>query len=77
MFEDVENEQIIVGMINLQETFRTLPVYDFNITVTVRETPKFVKRLPDESEVAFEYADNQLTFHVDQLQHHGFYLIQY
>lgn len=77
MFDAPDYKQKLIGLINLQESFVTLPVSDFDISIKTEQSPLHVLRLPDEQPIPFKSNPGFITIHVDQLILHQMYLIQY
>ncbi len=76
LFEDKEKGQKLLGVANVQESFRFIPIGKFTISVQLKSKPRRIAHLPDEQEITFEYKDGYATFSVDGLHVAEMFLIQ-
>jgi hypothetical protein len=67
LFDAPEQQQKLLGLINLQETFATLPVYDFSVSVRTATQPRSVRSLPDQTDVAFTWSDGLVIIPIARL----------
>ena len=77
LFDVPELQQKLIGLINLQESFNTLPVYDFSISILSILPPKTVTRLFDNQAVNFEYSNQQVILHIDKLNQAQMFMLQF
>lgn len=56
-----------MSIINLQDTFKVIDIYDFDICIKTDNKPKSVKLLPDESELPYTYSNGYTKINIDKL----------
>jgi len=71
MFEDTQAKYL--SIVNLQDVFKVIDIYDFDVRIKADEKPKSVQLLPCEEELPYTYADGYITIHIDKL--HTFKMI--
>ncbi|MDR0601553.1 MAG: alpha-L-fucosidase [Treponema sp.] len=77
LFEDPEKKVKLLGLVNIQETFHTIPLHDFTVSVYSETAPKEVLVLPDKKPVSFSYEDKQVKIHIDQLKLYSMLFLQF
>lgn len=77
LFTAPEYKEKYLGMINLQESFNFLPVFDFNVEVVCAEKPKKVLRSCDDTPVDYIYENGKIKLHIDRLHCFDMYTICY
>ena len=65
MFEDTEAKYL--SIVNLQDVFKVIDIYNFDICIKADEKPKSVKLLPAGDEILFAYADGYINTRIDRL----------
>ena len=68
VFDAPERNEKYVGMINLQESFNMLPVFDIEILVAIDSKPKKVIKSNSDEPVDYVYQDGTVTIRVPELQ---------
>jgi hypothetical protein len=76
LFDDPEKKVKLLGLINIQEGFHTIPVHDFTISVYSESSPKEVLVLPDKTPALFVYENNLINIHIDNLHIYSMLLIR-
>jgi hypothetical protein len=66
-----------LGLINIQESFHTIPVFDFSVSVYSETSPKEVLGLPDKKPIPFVYENNLIRIHIADLHIYSMIFIQY
>ena len=67
LFDDPANNRLLLGLVNIQETFRTIPVHDFTISIKTAQAPQSILRLPEGGDLPFDYRDGRTTVRIDRL----------
>ncbi|HTO21890.1 MAG TPA: hypothetical protein VMQ10_05370, partial [Spirochaetia bacterium] len=70
LFRDAQAKRRTLGMINLQDRFRPIPVPGFQVSIRMADKPSQVRTVPDHDPVRFSYADGQVTVDVNGLHLH-------
>jgi len=76
LFDAPEHNAKLMGVINLQESFHALPVYDLDVRVTTGIKPSSAYLLPDEKPLEFDYADGVTTVHFDKMELYAMYVLE-
>jgi hypothetical protein len=76
LFHQPENKRMLVGVLNMQEPFPTLPV-DATIRVKIPGKAKQVLRLPDEKKAAFTIVGEYVQFHIPSISVFAMALVEY
>ncbi|GHV46581.1 hypothetical protein AGMMS49546_34840 [Spirochaetia bacterium] len=77
MFEDKEKGVKLLGLVNIQDSFHTIPVKDFTISVQAETAPKEVVLLPKKDPVPFQYKDKLVYIHIRSLSLYSMFLLQF
>lgn len=77
MFDVPEKRRLYISIINIQEHFKTLPVYDFDISVKISGEPVKAIMLPDEREISCTYSESNVVVHIDKVESFGMLAIEY
>jgi len=67
MYEQQADNRYILNLLNRQEVLPSVPVYDIAISVSVPQSIKAVRLLPEEIEIPFMYQDGQVSFTLDKV----------
>ncbi|MDR2376836.1 MAG: alpha-L-fucosidase [Treponema sp.] len=77
LFEDSEKKIKLLGLINIQESFHTIPVHNFTVSVYSETSPREVLVLPDKKPIPFVYENNLIKIHIADLYIYAMIFIQY
>jgi hypothetical protein len=77
LFDDMTRNARLLGLVNIQETFKTIPVNNFSVTIDSARAPKEVLLLPDKKPFSYEYENGKVIIHIDTLRIYMMLLIQY
>ena len=77
LFNDSEKQVKLLGIINIQESFKTIPLHDFSVSVYSEKMPGEVVLLPDKKPVSFAYDKDYVNIHIDRLDLYAMILLQF
>ncbi|AEF82375.1 alpha-L-fucosidase [Leadbettera azotonutricia] len=77
LFSDPNKKVKILGIINIQEGFHTIPVGNFTVSVYSEIAPKEVLKLPEKSPVKYIYGNQQVQIPIDNLHLYSMLLLQF
>jgi hypothetical protein len=77
LFDDPEKKIKLLGLINIQESFHTIPVHDFTVSVYSETAPKEVVVLPGKASIPFRYENKQVKMHIERLDIYSMLLLQF
>lgn len=76
-FDAPEFKQKYIGMINLQDDFHPLPVYNFDLCIASDMKPVQVLKADDDTPVEFTYSEGIVKVHIDVLSCFEMYVLFY
>lgn len=68
MYEQTEDKRYILNVFNRQEVLPSVPVHDISVTISVPQTVKCVRCLPEEHAIPFELEDGRVKFILDKVE---------
>lgn len=77
VFDAPEYKEKYIGMVNLQEDFRFLPVYHFDVEIKSPEKPVKVLKSYNDEPVAFTYENGKVKISIDRLDCFDMYTLCY
>lgn len=77
LFEDEKAREKILGIINLQEDFHTMPAVNTRIFVRCDTPPVKVYHVPDLKEMDYDYQDGRVYISIPLIHHYDMFVIRY
>jgi len=76
LFDAPEHSAKLMGVITVQDNFRALPAYDFEIRIRTGVKPRRVYMLPDERPIDFSYADGLVAVAFDKMELYAMFALE-
>lgn len=77
VFDAPELGRKYVNLLNIQDSFRVIPLTDFSVAVRSPMRPKRVVSLPEGQEMPFRYEDGQVHLHIEKLELYAKLMLEY
>jgi hypothetical protein len=77
LFDDEEKRIKLLGLVNIQESFHTIPVHDFTVSVYSEIPPKEVVVLPVKEKIPFRYENKCVEIHIDSISLYSMIRLQF
>jgi hypothetical protein len=77
LFDDPVKKIKLLGLINVQESFHTIPVGGFTVSVYSETAPAAVLVLPDKKPVQYTYEDHHVKICIEGLHIYKMLSLQY
>ena len=77
LFSTPDGQEKSLGMVNLQEGFSFLPVFDFDVDLPSAQAPKQVLHSRDGTPAAYTYEAGRIRLHIDRLDCFDMYTVCY
>jgi hypothetical protein len=77
LFGDNEKKIKLLGLVNIQESFHTIPVRDFTVSVYSEIPPKEVVVLPGRKNIPFRYENKYIQIYIDLINLYSMLLLQF
>jgi hypothetical protein len=77
LFEDIDEKQKIMGVINVQEDFHTIPACGVKVWVKSDTEPRSVFLLPDKEPLLYRYEHNKVVVEFEKIKYYSAFVLQY